>query len=221
MRIDKEEAFALRRSGKSYNEIARTLGMSVSTLSVWFKETDFSEDIRKNLTDKNIEIGSMRIRALNKRRGDTLVALYEQAEIEAEKELQAYINDPLFVTVVAAYWGEGDKATKAQVRLINTDPMMLKLFLIFLLKVCHADVDKISLALFLYEDLDESQCKEYWSKQVGINKFHKSQFLPSRHKTKRLTYGTCSVVLTSTYLKCKILFWIDQLPKIVLNTVSK
>lgn len=221
MRTDKELAFELRRTGKSYKEIAKELGMSVSTLSLWFQGVDFSEAIKKSLIDKSIEVNAIRIRALNQKRGDALSTLYDQARLEAEKELRAHMNNPLFLTVVAAYWGEGDKATKAHVRLINTDPQMLKMFLVFLIKICHADISKISLALFLYEDLDEFECKEYWSKEIGIDKFHKTQFLPSRHKSKRLPYGTCSVVLTSTYLKCKMLLWIDQLPKIVLNTVSK
>ena len=46
MRIDKEKAFILRRSGKSYNEICAQLGMSKSTLSNWFRNVDFSKDIK-------------------------------------------------------------------------------------------------------------------------------------------------------------------------------
>lgn len=45
--------------------------------------------------------------------------------------------------------------------------------------------------------------------------------LPSRHKTKRLPYGICTLVVSNTYLKQKMLVWIDQLPNMVLNVVAK
>lgn len=120
-----------------------------------------------------------------------------------------------------AYWGEGDILTKHHVRLSNTDPKMLRLFFIFLRDFCSINSNRISIAMFLYEDLDEAVCKGYWSKQIGHSKFHKTQILPSRHKTRRLQYGTASVVLTDSYLKRKVNVWIDQLPEMVLNTVSK
>jgi len=41
MRTDKELAFSLRKQGKSYKEIHQELGMSISTLSNWFKGVDF------------------------------------------------------------------------------------------------------------------------------------------------------------------------------------
>lgn len=219
MRTDKDRAFNLRKQGKSYKEIHSELGMSVSTLSNWFKGVDFSEEIKHNLTKRAIDKSTIHIQNLNNARGDTLRALYQRAEDEAHEELKTYVHNPLFLYMMAAYWGEGDKATKHHIRLINTDPKMLKMFYIFLLETCNIKEDTISGALFLYEDLNEEKCKEYWMKEVGIKKFHKTQILPSRHKTKKLPYGTCSIVTTNTYFKKKLLLWIDQLPEMVLNMV--
>ena len=220
MRTDKEEAFDLRKSGKSYNQIAATLCMSRSTLSLWFKGHSFSEEIRKSLTVNASAASTTRLHKLNKVRGDNLDAFYHRAMIEATLELEMHKNNPLFIAAISAYWGGGDIRSRNNVRLINTDPLMLVLFIEFLTKFCSVPKESIKAALFIYPDLDEAVCRKYWQKETGISSFHKTMVLPSLHKTKKLQYGTCSVIVSNTYLKKKILLWIDQLPKIVLNTVS-
>jgi transcriptional regulator with XRE-family HTH domain len=221
MRTDKEAAFELRRLGKSYNEIVTTLGMSRSTLSQWFKGHSFSEEIRKSLTLNAGVESTLRLHKLNKVRGDSLDALYYRATVEATLELELHKNNPLFIAAISAYWGEGDKRSRNNVRLINTDPVMLVLFIEFLVRFCGVSRENIKAALFIYPDLDEGICRTYWEKEIEIYSFHKTMVLPGRHKSKKLQYGTCSVIVSNTYLKKKMLLWIDQLPKIVLNTVSK
>lgn len=221
MRKDKHLAFALRKKGKSYNEISDELGVAKSTLTKWFKGHSFSKDIKAHLTKKSIEASTIRIRGLNRVRGDTLAASYDRARLEAEAELLHYVKNPLFLTALVSYWGEGDKATRSHIRLSNTDPRMIKVFSVFLTHICSVPEKFISGALFLYEDLDEAKCKQFWKKEAGLQKFHKTMILPSRHRTKRLPYGTCSIIVTNTYLKHKLLYWIDHIPEIVLNTIPK
>lgn len=221
MRTDKELAFSLRKQGKSYTEIHRELGMSVSTLSNWFHNVDFSEEIKRSVIAKAQLKSTAHMQVLNRVRGDLLRAHYAQGEIEALQELKDNISNPLFISGVTAYWGEGDKLTRNQVRLANTDPQMIKLFINFLIIFCYIPKDKLRLALHIYEDLDDGECRTYWSEVTGLNHFHKTMVLPSRHKTRRLPYGTCTVITTNTYLKRKLLLWIDQMPEIVLNMVLK
>lgn len=221
MRTDKDLAFELRKQGKSYNEICNQLGMSKSTLTSWFKGVDFSEEIKKSLSKQVYSESVRRLIKLNSIRGDLLNAQYLQAEKEALQDLEKYSRDPLFVAGVVAYWGEGDKTKGNQVRLINTDPKMLILFKNFLLKFGAINEEKLRGALFIYEDLHEQECKRFWTKNVGKIKFHKTQVLPSRHKSKKIKFGMMSLIVSSAYLKRKMLVWIDQLPKMVLNTVPK
>ena len=221
MRSEKGKAFVLRRSGKSYREISNELGVAKSTLSNWFQGVDFSTAIRAELTKKANKKGARHLRELNRVRGIALAVQYETAEKEALKEMELFRRIPLFTAVLVAYWGEGDTATKNQIRITNTDPKMLHLFVQFLLHICQADKDRISIALFLYKDLDEAKCKRYWSRQIGLKKFHKSQILPGRHNTKKTPYGVATIVLTDAYLKRKLQVWIDHLPEMVLNTVPQ
>ncbi len=219
MRTDKELAFTLRRQGKSYNEIATKLHIAKSTLSNWFRGHDFSEEIKEFVSKQAQITSTARLQILNKARGDLLQAHYAQAEIEATRELLENINNPLFVSGVVAYWGEGDKSKSSLLRLANTDPCMIKLFMEFLVTFCAVTPDKIRGALYIYEDLNDIECREYWSSKTGLIHFHKTMVLPSRHKTKKLPYGTCTILVSNTYLKRKMLLWIDQMPKMVLNTV--
>ncbi|OGG89040.1 hypothetical protein A2592_01105 [Candidatus Kaiserbacteria bacterium RIFOXYD1_FULL_42_15] len=221
MRTDKELAFTLRKQGRSYKKIHNELGMSVSTLSNWFKNVDFSEEIKLSVIARAQKLSTARLQSLNQARGDLLHAYYAQAETEAVKELKKNINNPLFTSAVAAYWGEGDKLTKNQIRLTNTDPQMIRLFKSFLVNICTVPTQKLRCALFIYEDLNETTCRNYWKQQTGIENFHKTMVLPSRHKTKRLPYGICTLVVSSAYLKKKMNIWIDQMPKIVLNMVPE
>ncbi|MEX2340858.1 MAG: helix-turn-helix domain-containing protein [Candidatus Paceibacterota bacterium] len=220
MRTDKTQALKLRSEGKSYNEITQALGMSKSTLTSWFKGVDFSEAVKKYLSDNVQKISTQRLVSLNKARGSLLQAHYAEAEKEALRDIDKNINNPLFVAAVAAYWGEGDKANNAQVRIINTDPQMILIFKRFLLEICQVPEERLRGALYIYEDLKESECKKFWTQKTGLTNFHKTMVLPSRHKSKKVRYGMCTLLVTNTYLKKKMLVWIDRLPNMVLNSAT-
>lgn len=221
MRSDKGEAFLLRRQGKSYREITTQLGVAQSTLSNWFKGVDFSEAIRDELTKTAAKNNGQRLKELGRVRGIALAVQYEQAEKEALKDMKLYRNIPLFTTALGLYWSEGDKTSKATIRVGNTNPALLQVFMAFLTSMCGVPREKIALALHIYPDLDAAKCQRYWSRQLGVKHFHKTQVLPSRRTSERSPYGTCTIVVTNTYLKKKLHVWIDQLPEMVLNTVPQ
>lgn len=221
MRTDKAEAFALRKQGKSYNEIATTLKVARSTLSNWFKGHDFSAEIKATLQAESSKVSTQRIINLNQQRSTHLTFYYEQARNEAIAELEKNKDNSLFVSGVMLYWGEGDKLHKNHTRFTNTDPEMHKVFVQFLVRFGNFSTSDMRLALFLYDDLDIDTCKRYWSKQTGISKLHKPMILPGRDKRRKLQYGTATVLVMNTYFKKKLVYWIDQLPKMVLNTVSE
>ncbi len=182
---------------------------------------DFSEAMKTELTKKAVKKGRHQLQVLNRAKGVALKVHYELAEQEALKEMKLYRNLPLFTTALGVYLGNGDKNTKNLVRLTSTDPSVLLVWLQFLLQLCGVSKDKISLALFIYPDLDEVKCRRYWSRKLGVKKFHTTQVLAERSDVSKKSYGSCSIVLTDTYLKKKIQVWIDHLPEMVLNTVPK
>ena len=117
------------------------------------------------------------------------------------------------------YWGEGDKRTHNQVRLINTDPEMLPLFVFFLRDICSIPDSKIGAAVIIYPDLNADECVKYWSEKssVPVDRFLKCTTIQGRHKTHRLSYGICNVYVSSTYFKAKMLEWLRLFPKELMN----
>lgn len=215
MRKDKSEAIELRKSGKSYTDIERLLVIPRSTLSEWLSSHRWSEKIKKELIKREKAGHIIRLRRLNDIRGKNLARLYEQARKEAIEEFEQFKFHPLFIAGISVYWGEGDKLSPGLVRIANTDPLMIRLFIQFLELICAVSRNRIKAWLLLYPDLDEKICKSFWIKKGGLSadNFNKSIVIRGRHKTKRVRYGVCSVGVCSTYLKKKIIIWLSLLPK--------
>lgn len=219
MRKDKEIAVQMRKNGKSYNEIYNALKIPKATLSGWFSEIGWSKEMRKKLASKVQIQHTVRLVELDKIRGQHLAKAYEEAGREAIEDLGVLKYNPLFIAGLMLYWGEGDKATKAQVRLANTDPELIKLFVFFLIKVCNIPKEKVGIHILTYPDIDDKANRQYWSEISGIapEKFLKSVHIQGRHKTRRLGHGVCSVYVSSTYFKVKILEWLKLLPEELMN----
>lgn len=205
----------MRRAGKSYAEILAALKIPKATLSDWFGQANWSRDVRKKLTKAVTAVSTERLRALNQTRGNNLKSAYDEAREEARKELPELKYNPLFIAGLMLYWGEGDKVTRHNTRLTNTDPEMIRLFVSFLLHACRIPEERIKASVLVYPDLDASRCLAYWSKASGVssNKFTKCIAIRGRHKTKRLPNGVCIIVVSNSYFKTKILEWMRLLPK--------
>lgn len=219
MRKDKENATKMRRAGKSYREIHSALKVPLSTLSDWFSKIGWSQNMAKKLASKVQVQHTARIVELDKIRGQHLARAYEEARNEARKDLDILKYNPLFIAGLMLYWGEGDKATKSQVRLANTDPELIKFFVYFLKNVCNIPEEKIGISILTYPDIDDVANRQYWSEVSGIDqsKFIKSILIQGRHKTRRLGHGVCSVYISSTYFKVKMLEWMKLLPEELMN----
>jgi hypothetical protein len=208
----KTEVFKLRRENKSYREISKRLKIPKSTLSGWLKNQVWSQEISAKLSQENSLISTSRLRLManaNKKRFEDIRAKYRE---EAEKEFNKYFRDKLFVSGLMIYAGEGDsKIANSIVRIANTDWRMIDIFLRFIQNICKVDKSKIRLALTLYPDLNDNECKLFWSDKTGVSlsRFHKTQFIKGHHPTNRLKNGVCSAIVCSREIKEKISVWID------------
>lgn len=219
MRKDKEEARKLREEGESYKSIERTLKIPRSTLSEWFRDEQWSKNIKEKLKQKNAQENVSRIIKLNNARGEELARLYERAREEARNELAFLKFHPLFISGMMLFWGEGSKTIKSQVRVANTDPKLLRVFVLFLEEIAGIQKDDIRASLLLYPDLKETQCRAYWAEHIGISEsnFLKASYIRGRHQTNRLRWGVCTVYVSSTYFRVKMLEWLTLLPNALLE----
>ncbi len=211
MRTDRNLAITLRRQNLSYDQISKQLNIPKSTLSVWFKNNPWSSAIRNNLSKNSRTRQEHKLKLMlsaNKSKWDKWHA---ECQNEAIHEFPTLKKDPLFVTGIMLYWGEGDKALKNNiVRMCNSDPQMIKVYYKFLKNVLKIPTEKIIIRLTLYPDLEEKEYQNLWSKMLGIDliQFRNSAIIQGRHPTKLLSYGVCSIEVYSRKLKEKIFTWI-------------
>ncbi len=215
MRKDKNKAIELRKQNKSYNEIRQILGVSKSTLAAWFKNDPMSKKVKVILTKQNSENSRQRIKNLIKTNNIRWEKWREAARQEAKIDFKSLFKNPLFITGLMLYWGEGDSKSGNPVRLSNTDPRMIRLYIKFLTKSLNISKKSIKIALILYPDLSENECIKFWAKITGIEKsqFYKTQFIKGKHPTKKLSHGVCMVTCGNRQLKEKFIVWIDLLSK--------
>lgn len=219
MRKDRDEAKKLREEGNSYRDIEKLMKVPRSTLSEWFKEKEWSGAIKEKLNEANKQKSSIRLKKLSKIRGNKLYRIYERARDEARNEVEYLKYHPLFVAGLMLYWGEGTKTIKSQVRVANTDPRLLMVFIDFLIKIAGVDFNDIKASLLLYPDLSEDVCREYWAKNLNIPnlQIRSVVYIQGKHKSNRLRWGVCTVYVSSTYLKVKMDEWLLFLPQKLLE----
>ncbi|MDO8575747.1 MAG: hypothetical protein Q7R90_00350 [bacterium] len=219
MRKDKVKAIEMRRSGKSYNEIVAALRIPKSTLSGWLADIDWSRELKQKLRQDRQADHVIRLVELNKLRGANLAHAYEEARAEAKIEFDALKYNPLFIAGIMLYWGEGDKLTKYAVTITNSDPALIRLYVFFLENVCRIPPEKIKAHILIYPDLNEETCRLYWASRshVDLSRFMKCTVIQGKQKVRRLKYGVCMIVISSTYLKTKMLEWLKLLPNELMN----
>lgn len=212
MRKDKEKAFELRRQKMSYKNISRELNIPIGTLAGWLKDEPWSQEIRDELgTRESLAFPEKmkRIADANRKKWE---ALYLKWQNEAMLEFETLKNNPLFISGIMLYWGEGDKKLEnGSVALSNSDPEMIKIFYNFLIKVTSTPRERIRAKLIIYPDLIDSVLKNLWSKLtlIPLSQFTKSAVIQGKHPTKRNSYGVCMVRIGSRELKEKIKKWIE------------
>lgn len=215
MRQDFEKAKQLRIKGFSYKEISKELGIPMSTLSGWFSKNRWSQDIVLRNNKKALPITLKRLSGMHKARRKKLDEYYKRAKSEAVEEFKENRHDPLFIAGLCLYWGEGDKRTLHQLRITNSDPNIIKIFHIFIQRYfLEIQPSRIRANVFIYPDLDDITCKNFWSTHIKLTlkQFTKSTLLQGR-SSNRLKYGTCTLTISSRFLKEKMIEWLRLLEK--------
>lgn len=212
MRKDRQKAEELRRAGKSYKAIHRELGIPLSTLSDWFRNTSWSMEIKNRLFRESSWTNPDRVRLMVEATKRKFALLHEYYRREAIEEFSVQKNDPLFITGIMLYWGEGDKnIANSTIRLSNSDPLMIRTFYVFLVNAMRIPKEKVIFNLLLYPDLIDTVQKRFWSRITGIppSQFRKSVFIVGRHPTRRLSNGVGMIRVGGRKYKEKLMKWIE------------
>lgn len=211
----KQDAIVLRKQGYSYNLIKAKLGVSKSTLSNWLVEIPFqpNQEVIARIKDANMKL-------MRKKQKDKFET-WARIKAEAIEEVGEISQRDLFMLGLGLYIGEGTKGFST-VRVINSDPKVIKLFILWFMEVCQVPIKNFALAIHLYPDNNVQETLEFWSKETGIplEQFHKAQIdkrtNKSRIRKKKLLYGTAHLSVKTNgdsrygvQLLRRILAWIE------------
>lgn len=212
MNEDRKQATILRQSGMSYSEIKSRMGVPRSTLSDWFKDEKWSNEVAVQCAKKAGNTAAIRLVVLNTVRGGRLKKVYEDAKQDAFVDFTELKYHPLFLAGVMLYRSHGDKTSPHRISMSSMDSDTIRIFKLFLEKVCG--VRNIRARLLLGADFGrEGEHKEKWIKDCGFTQenFVKTVRIKAKKPTNKPYYGVCNVIVNSAYLKSKILKWTELL----------
>lgn len=196
------EARRLRREGRAIKDIARRVGVSQSSVSVWVRDIELTLEQNRRLQESN----GLHFRQILAR--EALSERHRQRRRDAQMEGRrcARAGDAFHAAGCMLYWAEGSK-NRNTVRITNSDPEVLRLFVRFLRRYFEITDENIRVTCNLFADHLETQkeVEQFWLDQLELS--HSSlcksvvnvySKYSKKKRANRLPYGTCRVSVSRT-----------------------
>ena len=205
----KTKAISMRKDGKSYGEIGRTLGVAKSTLSFWLKDIPLSKAQRSLFYTERIRNLTEGPHGSRARRQREVEIITSKARAEISKELSFETQKLLGAGL---YWAEGSK--RGLMQITNSDPALMYFMVQWFAETFKVSPRTFKARLNIYSQQNETDLKGFWSNLCGIplERFGKSYVKPSSKNVKKnnLYYGTIQVTVPkSSDMKCQIFGWLE------------
>ena len=172
--------------------IAVSLGVSLSTVSLWVRDIELSEEQRRA---NHLRAAKVRSQLWSERHR------IRRRAFQAEGREKARAGDALHQAGCMLYWAEGDKARNTA-RMANSDVAMVVFFARFL-RVCfglEADDFTLSLNVYLGNGLSLEEIEAHWLDALELPRHclrkHQLNHTPTSSsglKKNKLPYGVCSL----------------------------
>ena len=199
---ERNEARKLRREeGRSVKELAALLGVARSTISVWVRDIELTDEQRETLRRR---MGGR----IDGARVNSIRALERHRAAQEAGRLAARRGDLLHAAGCMLYWAEGSRSRHA-IEFVNSDPAMVVFFLRFLRTCLGVPDNKVRLTCNLFADHASRQheIEAFWLDRLGlprsslrrstVNRYSKYSEKKRRNK---LPYGTCRLNVYDTRL---------------------
>lgn len=206
----RNRAISLREEGQSIKQIAATLSVAVSTISLWVRETVLDERALARIGRRKKEGQTRGVEANRKKwkRRDDLIDLH--ADSIVSKSMDAEL--PVQLIAACLYWCEGEKwKTASMMRFTNSDPSLIQAFLWALRRGFSLDEKKFHVLVHLHPDHDKQETEKYWSDLTGIplTQFYKSFQKPAGIRSLRSSsYKGCVSV---RYSDATLVKWLESI----------
>ena len=211
-------AQALRRSGRTYDEIARELGTAKSTLSIWLKDVPMpsgsTPEAKKQYFLAHVQAKGAAANHAKKE------AMWRELRREAQQAALIYkASDLELATALVSmlYWAEGTKHDKGGLVFTNTDPRLAHLFLTLLRRVYFPDESRLRIRLHLHEYHSQADAVAYWSKLLDIPVVQfQSTYIKKRNPSKKFRQnfmGICFIKYGDSQMRRKVLSYAYAIQK--------
>ena len=208
---EREEARRLRKEdGMSVNEMAKRLGVSKGSVSMWVRDIELSNEQKILLSERcKFSINQQKGCKAMKDKAESIRKEFQKSGRDFVKNNQSNLDYKIFC---ALYWAEGDKSRNSP-GMTNTDPEMLKIFINILRKYFSLNDESFTVRVMAHlgNGLSSEQICDYWLKILGLPKscfrqfVLKSKYFPVQNKKhKRHVYGGCTVRVNSVEIMQKI-----------------
>jgi hypothetical protein len=185
----------------SLKAIARELGVSVGSVSVWTRDLELTEEQVAALAAVNPR-HSQQVRGQHNRSQNARV---KRLIAQMQGRALARRRDPLHQAGCMLYWAEGSKSRNT-LQFVNSDPHMIRFFMRFLEECFAVARDRLVFSINCYVDngLDIDAIEAWWLDELqlpatALRKHTINNPSASSQRQKRnLPYGTGRLVLHST-----------------------
>lgn len=173
----KEEARLLRAKGSSVGDIAKYLGVSKSSVSLWTHDVKLSLEAQNLIGNKQRQAREKAYATLRQKRIDREHAAYNFAKKIVS---QARVNkEGAKILCALMYWCEGNKNSQEGVLFTNSDRRIISTFLQILRAGFSLDEKKFRVCMHLHDYHNEDEQLKFWSKTTRIPK---EQFIKTFQK---------------------------------------
>ncbi len=183
----------LREAGWTYPQIARELGVSKSSCSLWLRDMDHPEPSLEGQARRTaaIRASAARVQVVrDAERSAVKAAAAARVGVLTDRELE--------IVAVTAYWCEGSKDKsydrRERVTFINSDPGLVHVWLEFLGRRGYGS-DRLRFALSIHESADVVAAARYWAEVICVDPslFDRVQLKRHNPKTIRKNIGDAYV----------------------------
>jgi hypothetical protein len=167
---ERQRARELRQAGMPYKRIAARLGVSPSSVHLWTKDIELTDDqVAANLRGPGGPQNPEHVR----RRAAAWAARCRAVRAVSQEEgrAAARTGDLLHLAGCMLYWAEGAKARNA-IQFTNSDPYMLRFFRRFLVDALGVETADIHMSINVYttNGMDIEEIERYWLDLLALPK---------------------------------------------------
>lgn len=198
MKYDKQiAAKKLRQDGKPITFIAKQLGVSKGSVSLWVQDIKLTEEQIKNFKRKKIN----NLQNYNSSNIKHNEALQVRQNYQIQGREKAKEKDLLHCMGCMLFWAEGAKK-KNLVSFCNSDVNMLKLFVAFLKQKCDVLSTNITMYVncFLTIKNDINNVEKYWIEQLDLHGCKIGKHTCKITNNPIHNYGICTITVCNTKL---------------------